>query len=83
MYDEPIKALRLCADECEEDCERCAYYKHGCMPKMMRDAADAIERLQAEATAYKKITQMATDEINKLRYQLHMDEMDIEEIKLP
>ena len=48
MYDESIKSLRLCADECEEDCDGCAYYKQGCMPKMMRDAADAIERLQAE-----------------------------------
>lgn len=45
MYDESIKSLRLCADECEEDCEGCAYYKQGCMPKMMRDAADEIEEL--------------------------------------
>lgn len=48
MYDDNIKSLRLCADECEEDCEGCAYYKKGCMPKMMRDAAGAIERLTAE-----------------------------------
>ena len=24
MYDENIKSLRLCADECEEDCEGCS-----------------------------------------------------------
>ena len=53
MYNELIEALRLCADEREEDCERCAYYKHGCMVKMMRDSADAIERLQAELTRIK------------------------------
>ena len=57
MYDESIKSLRLCADECEEDCEGCAYYKQGCMPKMMRDAADAIERLMAEVDRKDKALQ--------------------------
>ena len=58
MYNELIDALRLCADECEEDCERCAYYKHGCMVKMMNDAADAIERLMAEIEQLKSANKL-------------------------
>ena len=65
MYDDNIKSLRLCADECEEDCEGCAYYKNGCMPKMMRDAADAIERLQAEVDRKDKAIQSLLTQIER------------------
>ena len=65
MYDDNIKSLRLCADECEEDCEGCAYYKQGCMPKMMRDAADAIERLTDEVDRKDKAIQGLLTQIER------------------
>ena len=53
-------------------------------------AADAIERLQkqneelqAENATYRKLILLSAGEINELRYNLHLDEMDIGEIKLP
>ena len=89
---ELIDALRICSNgAC---CEDCPYKPKGvsstCEDEMMRDAADAIERLQAEndelraeKETYRKLVLLSTGEINELRYKLHLDEMDIEEIKLP
>lgn len=56
MYNELIDALRNCIGMYPDgSCDKCPYDKHPrCSIDMMRDAADAIERLQAEATAYKK-----------------------------
>ena len=87
--DELIKALRNCADY--SDCGICKLNgKSNCADIVMRDAADAIERLQkqneelqAENATYRKLILLSAGEINELRYKLHLDEMDIEEIKLP
>ena len=52
MYNELIDALRICSNDAE-DCEDCSYNQIGvsllCYDKLMRDAADAIERLTADA----------------------------------
>ena len=92
---ELIDALHHCADENIEMCPPCKYFawdkpKDDCKFEMMRDAADAIERLQAENDelraeneTYHKLVLLSVGEINELRYKLHLDEMDIQEIKLP
>ena len=52
MHDELVKALRICAEASREmGCAECTVDKTAdvdCVGKLMRDAADAIERLQAE-----------------------------------
>ena len=94
MHDELVKALRICAEASREmGCAECTVDKTAdvdCVGKLMRDAADAIERLQVENNAlrsenetYHKLVLLSVGEINELRYNLHLDEMDIEEIKLP
>lgn len=52
MNDELVWALRHCTDETVEMCPPCPYFawdkqkdNEGCMGEMMRDAADAIEKL--------------------------------------
>ena len=63
---------------------------------MLSDAADAIERLQAENNAlgsenetYHKLVLLSVGEINELRYKLRLDEMEIdgpfsiEDLKIP
>ena len=54
MYNELIDALRNCSDL--KSCEGCPYGfdVNACGAKMMRDAADAIERLQTELTESQK-----------------------------
>ena len=52
MYNELIDALRYCGFDDRKPCNGCVLYDktHGvdCLEKLHRDAADAIERLQAE-----------------------------------
>ena len=71
MYDESIKSLRFCAIE-DEDCDKCAYYKKGCMPKMMRDAADAIERLMAEIDRKDKAIQGLLNVVDKKNVKIDL-----------
>ena len=58
MYDELVKALRVCVDE-DKDCLDCPYYSK-CMSndsekhKAIVDAADAIEELQQIAGHYEE-----------------------------
>lgn len=67
MYDELIAALRCCesttniVDECER--EYCGYNCElpTCIDKMLRDAADAIEKLQTIISLYKKATGIEID----------------------
>lgn len=52
-YEELVKALRWCDASFLHECDNCLYvkYKHckdDCMDRMLRDAAAAIEALQAE-----------------------------------
>lgn len=52
-YEELGKALRWCDADFMHECDNCLYvkYKHckdDCMDRMLRDAAAAIEALQAE-----------------------------------
>ena len=48
-YTELIHALRYCADRNRPDCSVCEYEAYGdCDDKIKRDAAAAIEALQAE-----------------------------------
>ena len=59
MYEELIKRLRLCAEGF--NCRRCEYeFVNGCRSKLNKDAADAIEELEAAANDYK-------DQISALR----------------
>ena len=66
MYDELIDALRYCADE-DKICTRqqnCGYYGKGffCQDVLMRDAADAIERLEMIIEQqYETIAQLEAD----------------------
>ena len=78
-YKELADALRKAGSDTQ-------YYE----AELYDDAADAIERLQkqneelqAENATYRKLILLSAGEINELRYKLHLDEMDIEEIKLP
>lgn len=46
-----ISALRTCAaSESAPDCRECPYYDHSpaCINKLMKDAADALEKLLGE-----------------------------------
>lgn len=57
-YTELIKALRCCGDV---GCHKCPYQKHihekFCWVIAMKDAADAIEDLQAEVKFYKNLAE--------------------------
>lgn len=93
--EELIKALRICSSQ--PFCDNCPRYDmdraqetNDCCGHLLTDVADAIERLkrqneklQAENATYRKLILLSAGEINELRYKLHLDEMDIEEIKLP
>ena len=53
MYNELIDALRNCADSAS--CDKCPYeMRPRCTIDMMRDSADAIERLMAEVEELKR-----------------------------
>ena len=57
-YDELVKALRYCSHGGLVKCNECQYggkeWPVGCMEAMMRDAAAAIEELQAEVKRLKE-----------------------------
>ena len=56
-YTELIHALRYCADRNMPDCSVCEYEAYDdCDDKLKRDAAAAIEALQAEVDEQKQIT---------------------------
>ena len=97
MYNELIDALRYCSDNEKQDgCDECPFLHNGMCHTMLSDAADAIERLQAENNAlgsenetYHKLVLLSVGEINELRYKLRLDEMEIdgpfsiEDLKIP
>lgn len=87
-----LEALRYCGERSNEiGCTECTVGFGGdCIEKLMRDAANEIKELQAENDAlraenetYHKLVLLSVEEISELRYKLHLDEMDVEEIKLP
>ena len=63
-YTELVKALRYCSHDGLVKCNECKYggkeWPVGCEDEMMRDAADAIEALQAEQK--KTVTQIFGEE---------------------
>lgn len=68
MYNELIDALRNCSNEAIEMCPPCKYFawdkpKDDCKFEMMRDAADAIEKL------WKEIVELEA-RISSLEYEL-------------
>ena len=67
MYEDLITALRICGTDMV--CEKCGYNGNGliCLDHMMRDAADAIERLTAEIDRKDKAIQGLLTQIDKLR----------------
>lgn len=87
MYDELIKALRLCA-LFDADCKTCPRYSQGvCYDKIKGEAADAIEELQKITTHYEEESKGwwlaacdAKEERERLKEQL--DNAEIENIKL-
>lgn len=67
MYDELIKALRNCACiRTDGSCANCGYRNSTeCKWMMIRDAADAIERLVAEVDRKDKAIQGLLDVVDK------------------
>ena len=59
-FEQLVKALRWCDASFLHECDNCLYvkYKHckdDCMNRMLRDAADAIEALQADIKRLKEV----------------------------
>ena len=54
-YENQVKALRYCADVSRRDCADCEYELYdNCTERLKKDAAAAIEALEAEVDFYKK-----------------------------
>lgn len=64
-YEELVKALRCCADGSRMDCDACEYEYYDCTARLIKDAAAAIEELQAKLHAKessaKRWRRLATD----------------------
>lgn len=70
MYDELVMALRHCISDNADDCDLCPYQidckSNGTgKDKMIRDAADTIERLVAEIDRKDKAIQGLLDAVDK------------------
>ena len=71
MYSELIDALRNCIGMYPDgSCDKCPYDKHPrCSIDMMRDAADAIERLMEEVDRKDKAIQGLLTQIERLQHE--------------
>ena len=75
QYAELIHALRYCADRNRPDCSVCEYEAYDdCDDKLKRDAADAIETLQAEVEELKAKKMKLAE--NSLRFVGKVRELD-------
>lgn len=81
MYEELVKRLRRCE---QFRCRECEYEKiNGCRSKLNKEAADAIEKLQAYADLYRdggetamRVVEQYNARIEELQKQLQKSEAD-------
>lgn len=72
MYDELIRSLRICAEG--EHCDKCAKWEakqngglNVCQTELCKDAADAVEELQADKAALNETVTNLQEQIKDLR----------------